>query len=40
MRISLDAEGKSGGIDIERARRILDLTTIQVDSLPPKINAA
>jgi len=35
--VDLDADGKPVGIDIERAQGILDLTTLQVDSLPVKI---
>lgn len=35
-----DAEGKPVGIDIDHARNILDLTTLEAESLPLKAKAA
>jgi uncharacterized protein YuzE len=35
-----DAEGKPVGIDIDHARNILDLTTLEAESLPLKARAA
>lgn len=32
--VDFDAEGKPVGIDIEHAQTILDLTTLQAESLP------
>ena len=35
-----DAEGKPVGIDIDHAQNILDLTTLEAESLPLKAKAA
>ena len=38
--VDFDSEGKSVGIDIEHAQNIIDLSSIQADSLPVKIKTA
>jgi uncharacterized protein YuzE len=38
--VDFDAEGKPVGIDIDHARNILDLTTLEAESLPLKAKAA
>ncbi len=38
--VDFDAEGKPVGIDIEHAQNILDLTTLDAESLPIKVKAA
>ena len=38
--VDFDAEGKPVGIDIDHARNVLDLTTLEADSLPLKLKAA
>ena len=38
--VDFDSEGKSVGIDIEHAQNIIDLSSIQADSLPIKIKTA
>lgn len=38
--VDLDANGKPVGIDIEHAQNILDLTTLEAESLPLKIKTA
>lgn len=35
--VDFDAEGKPVGIDIDHAQKILDLTTLEAESLPLKI---
>jgi len=35
--VDFDAEGKAVGIDIEHAQNILDLTTLETESLPLKV---
>ena len=38
--VDFDAEGKPVGIDIDHAQNILDLTTLEAESLPLKAKAA
>ena len=38
--VDLDGDGKPVGIDIEHARSILDLTTLEAESLPLKVETA
>lgn len=38
--IDFDAEGKPVGIDIDHAQNILDLTTLEAESLPLKTEVA
>ncbi len=38
--VDFDAEGKPVGIDIDHAHKILDLTTLEAESLPLKVKAA
>ena len=38
--VDLDAEGKPVGIDIDHAQNILDLTTLDAESLPIKVKTA
>lgn len=38
--VDFDADGKPVGIDIDHAGNILDLTTLEAESLPLKIKAA
>jgi uncharacterized protein YuzE len=38
--VDFDAEGKPVGIDIEHAQNILDLTTLEAESLPLKVKTA
>ena len=37
MLVDFDAEGKPVGIDIDHAQNILDLTTLEAESLPLKV---
>jgi uncharacterized protein YuzE len=38
--VDFDAEGKAVGIDFDHAQNVLDLTTLEAESLPLKIKAA
>ncbi|MCL0104331.1 DUF2283 domain-containing protein [Dehalococcoidia bacterium] len=38
--VDFDANGKPVGIDIDHAQNILDLTTLEAESLPAKIMTA
>ena len=38
--VDFDADGKPVGIDIEHAQKILDLTTLDAESLPVKVRMA
>ncbi len=38
--VDFDAEGKPVGIDIDHAQSILDLTTLEAESLPLKVKTA
>ncbi len=38
--VDFDAEGKPVGIDIDHAQNILDLTTLDAESLPIKVKTA
>jgi uncharacterized protein YuzE len=38
--VDFDAQGKPVGIDIDHARNTLDLTTVEAESLPLKVNGA
>ena len=38
--VDFDADGKPVGIDIEHAQGILDLTTLEAESLPLKVKAS
>lgn len=38
--VDFDAEGKPVGIDIDQAQNILDLTTLDAESLPIKVKTA
>ena len=38
--VDFDAEGKPVGIDIDHAQNLLDLTTLEAESLPLKAKAA
>ncbi|MBM4066764.1 MAG: DUF2283 domain-containing protein [Planctomycetes bacterium] len=38
--VDFDAEGKPVGIDIDHAQGILDLTTLDAESLPIKVKTA
>ena len=38
--VDFDADGKPVGIDIEHAQKILDLTTLESESLPLKAKVA
>ncbi len=38
--VDFDAEGKAVGIDIDHAQNILDLTTLEAESLPLKVKHA
>lgn len=38
--VDFDANGKPVGIDIEHAQNILDLTTLEAESLPLKVKTA
>jgi uncharacterized protein YuzE len=38
--IDFDAEGKPVGIDIDHAKKILDLATIEAESLPLRVRDA
>jgi len=38
--VDFDAEGKPVGFDIDHAQNILDLTTLEAESLPLKVKTA
>jgi len=38
--VDFDTEGKPVGIDVEHAKNVLDLTTIETESLPLKVKSA
>ena len=38
--VDFDADGKPVGIDIDHAQNLLDLTTLEAESLPLKIGTA
>ena len=38
--VDFDAEGKPVGIDIDHAQNVLDLTTLDAESLPIKVKTA
>ena len=38
--LDFDTQGRLAGIDVDHASKFLDLTTLEIDSLPVKITSA